>query len=243
MKLKLICCEVFLREACLILSSSPHTIDPEFTPKGSHDNPAQLRKLLQDKINSIPSSAGYDAVLLGYGICGNATAGLTAGSVPLIIPRAHDCCTILLGSRERFVECFQKNLSAEWSSAGYMERGENYLREAAVGRMLGLDKSYDEYVARYGEENAKYIWETLHPELPDSEWIFIDIPETANLGFRERFQTQAVTAGKGLKVLTGDLRLLKGLLTGAWESREFLRVPPGQTIQPVYDQDQVMTVS
>ena len=134
MKLKLICCEVFLREACLILSNSPHTIDPEFTPKGSHDNPAQLRKLLQDKINSIPSSAGYDAVLLGYGICGNATAGLTAGSVPLIIPRAHDCCTILLGSRERFVECFQKNLSAEWSSAGYMERGENYLREAAVGQ-------------------------------------------------------------------------------------------------------------
>lgn len=242
MKLKLICCEVFLREACLILSNSPHTIDPEFTPISYHDDPARLRKLLQDKISSVSSCAGYDAILLAFGICGNATAGLTAGPAPLIIPRAHDCCTILLGSRERFVECFQNNLSAAWSSVGYMERGGNHRQEAAISRMLGLDKSYDEYVACYGEENARYIWKILHPELPEEEWIFIDIPETAPPGFKERFQTRAVNEGKNLKVLTGDLRLLKALLTGAWEPREFLRVPPGRTIQPLYDQDQVMTI-
>lgn len=243
MKLKLICCEVFLREVSLILACSPHTIDPEFTPLGSHVNPLHLHNLLQEKINSVSPTTGYDAILLGYGICGNATAGLTAGAVPLVIPRAHDCCTILLGSRERFVECFQNNLSAEWSSTGYMERGENHLREAAVGRMLGLDKSYDEYVTRYGEENARYIWEAIHPRLPEREWIFIEIPEMANLGFREQFQRKAAAAGKSLKVLTGDLRLLRKLLTGAWEPRDFLLVSPGQTIQPVYDQDRVMEAS
>jgi hypothetical protein len=30
-------------------------------------------------------------VVLAYGLCGGATAGLRAGSIPLVVPRAHDC--------------------------------------------------------------------------------------------------------------------------------------------------------
>ncbi|MCS7049718.1 MAG: DUF1638 domain-containing protein, partial [Verrucomicrobiae bacterium] len=108
MRLKLISCNVFQREVCLCLSTTPHVVDVEFTELGEHANSAGLRRFLQSKIDATEASGKpYDAVLLLYGLCGNATAGLRARSRPLVLPRAHDCCTILLGSKERFAEYFK----------------------------------------------------------------------------------------------------------------------------------------
>jgi hypothetical protein len=44
MKYKLICCEVFMRIACMEIAHSPNTIDPEFTNLGAHENPDRLRE-------------------------------------------------------------------------------------------------------------------------------------------------------------------------------------------------------
>ena len=41
-------------------------------------------------------------MVLAYGLCGGVTAGLHAGSITLVIPRAHDFITIFLGSRDRY---------------------------------------------------------------------------------------------------------------------------------------------
>jgi len=97
-----------------------NTIDPMFTPKGTHEKPDNLRELIQNGIEEADKAGCYDAVLLGYGLCGNATNGITAGSIPLVIPRAHDCCTLFLGSKGKFIEYFGENPSLEWSSSGYM---------------------------------------------------------------------------------------------------------------------------
>jgi len=243
MKYKLICCEVFLREACLAIVGTPNVVDPEFTPKGAHESSNELRKIIQEKIDTVEKNGGYDAILLGFGLCGNSTAGITARSIPLVIPRAHDCCTIFLGSRHKFMEHFKDNLSAEWSSAGYMERGEkdSYLRESDTGKLLGLDKAYEEYVEQYGEENARYIWETLHPKNESNELIYIKIPETEHLGYLQKLETYAKEIGKTVKVLDGDMRLIRDLVNGDWNQEDFLVVPPGETIKPVYDYDTIIT--
>ncbi len=242
MKLKFICCEVFFREACLAMAASPHVIDPEFTPKGAHDSPDKLREQLQSIIDRTSEDGTYDYILLGFGLCGNATLGLTARSIPLVIPRAHDCCTILLGSRRKFMEHFGDNLSAEWSSVGYAERGTNYLREADSGRLLGLDKSYRELVEQYGEENARYIWDTLYPATENNDLIFIEIPETAHLNFRQKFEEIASQQGQKLKVIQGDMRLVRALVNGDWNDEEFLVVPPGKSIRAVYDHEKIVTI-
>ncbi|NLC67792.1 MAG: DUF1638 domain-containing protein, partial [Clostridiaceae bacterium] len=174
MRFKLICCEVFMRMACLAIAKSPNIIDPEFTELGAHEAPGKLREDIQKRINEADKPGIYDAILLGYGLCGNGTAGLKAQNTPLVIPRAHDCCTIFLGSKEKFLEYFKDNLSAQWSSLGYMERGRDYLRNTETGKLLGLDKDYDQLIEKYGEENAKYIWDTLHPESHDNELIYIE---------------------------------------------------------------------
>lgn len=240
MKLKLISCEVFTRLACLAVADTPHTIDLEFTKLGAHESPETLRATIQEKIDAAEGQ-GYDAIILGYGLCGNGTVGLTARSIPLVIPRAHDCCTLFMGSREKFLEHFKDNFSSEWGAAGYMERETNYLRATETGKLLGLDQEYNELVEKYGEENAQFVWETLHPGLHCEEATYIEVPETAHLGYLDRFNAFAKEQGKNFRILQGDMRLIRALLAGEWNEEEFLTVSPGKEIKAVYDHDRIIT--
>jgi len=84
---KLLACETFTREICACMAGMPHVIDLEFTAIGSHDQPDALRKSLQKKIDSAEQSGrGIRRILLCYGLCGNATAGLAARSTQLVVP-------------------------------------------------------------------------------------------------------------------------------------------------------------
>jgi hypothetical protein len=231
-----------MRPACLAIANSDHIIDPEFTRLGMHEAPDYLRKELQDRIDNLDPDKGYDAVLLGYGLCGNSTLGLRAGSVPLVIPRAHDCCTVFMGSKAAFLENFGDNLSSQWSSAGYMERDNGYLRNTDTGVFLGLNKDYGELVEKYGEENAAFIWETLHPAHEQSEMLYIQIPEIARLGHLDKFKAFAQEQGRSIRVLEGNMRLLNALMSATWNEDEFLIVPPGGKISAVYDHDRVMEI-
>jgi hypothetical protein len=237
-KYKLISCNVFLRELSAAISSSPNVIDPEFLELGLHETPGTLGPRLQERIDA--AGGEYDAVLLCYGLCGNGTVGIRARDLPLVLPRAHDCCTILLGSRTAFLERFGSNLSASWSSAGYIERGSTYFRASELGRAIGHGLEYEELVAQYGEDNARYVWDTLHPELAEKELRFIEMPETEGLGYAELMRAKSVEEGKQLLLLRGDSRLLRALLAGDWSEEEFLVIPPGKRLVGVYDQDRVI---
>ncbi len=239
MKLKLICCEVFMRPARLAAARSAHEVDLEFTGLNSHVSPDLLRTFIQEKIDA--AGSGYDAVLLGFGLCGNGAAGLRAGAVPLVIPRAHDCCTIFLGSRGRFLEFFGGSLSAEWSTDGYMERGgEDFLRKAGTDEALGIDGGYGGLAEKYGEENARFIWETLHSGISTGELTYITLPGVSKPENLEAFKAYAREKGRKLRVVEGGLSLLEDLAGGRWDDADFLTVPPGGSIWAVYDHEIVM---
>ena len=174
---KLICCDVLFRMACRAAALSRNVIDMEFTKLQSHNEPDALRKEIQGLIDKADADGLYEAVLFGYGLCGNSTAGLKARGIPLVVPRAHDCCTLFLGSRERFSECFGERLSSQWSSHGYLERSKTHAGGADYGKSTGFGREYADLVGQYGEENAEYIWETLHPahNIGKDERIYIDV--------------------------------------------------------------------
>ena len=249
MVLKLIACEVFFREACLCAATSPHRVDVEFTEKNAHEKSDVLRSTIQSKIDAAEAGPqAYDALLLGFGLCGNGVLGVGAKKTRLVLPRAHDCCTIFLGSRLAFKEHFADNPSLPFSSVGYMERGTSWIHDASTIHVPGLDKRYEEYAALYGEENAKYIMETVTASVEnavtdrkDNRVVFIDVPELSSLGYAERARTQAEAAGKQFVKLPGDMRLVRKLLHGEWDPDEFLTVEPGQRIAGVYDWDQVVS--
>jgi len=224
-----------MREISLMISQSPNTIFPVFTVLGAHERSAALHEQIQAVIDGA-EDRGFDYVLLGYGLCGNALNDIRSRSLPIIAIRAHDCCTVFLGSRQRFKEVFGSELSSTWSSAGYLERGNDYIHRTDTGKLLGLDRGYDDFVKEYGEENAQYIWETLHPEEKNKALVFIDTEETAALGYRESCQKKAIEEGKSFSYIKGDTRLLKTLIDGHWTDDEFLRIDPGHRINALYDE-------
>ncbi len=242
--LRLIACNVFQREACWCIARSPQVIDPVFLEVGQHVNADKLRAAIQEEIDRTEESAKpYEAVVLLYGLCGNAGVGLKARSRPLVLPRAHDCCTVLLGSRARFREHFGETPSREFSSVGYMERGDYFLRVEDGETKLHYGDSYAEMVREFGPEDAKYIWETMHPEPLRGEpyaAAFIDLPETAHLGYVDKFAQRAAAADLAWERLEGSMELIRRLLDGEWNEEEFLIVPPGGTTLGVYDWTEVL---
>jgi hypothetical protein len=247
MVLRLIACEVFYREVCLCVAASPHRVDIEFTEKNAHDKSDVLRQQVQSRIDAAEAGViPYDAILLGLGLCGNGVLGVRARKTPLVLPRAHDCCTIFLGSRMAFKEHFSDNPSRPFSSVGYMERGTSWIHDASTVSIPGLTKSYDDYVAEYGEENAKFIMETLTAsnetalsDTLDNRVVFVEVPELAHLGFAEKARGEAEKAGKRFVLLPGSMRLIRGLVNGDWSDEEYLVVPPGSRIGGVYDWDRI----
>ena len=163
--------------------------------------------------------------------------------MPMIIPRAHDCCTILMGGKENFINAFGDILSARWSSAGYFERchglNNNYIGTEQLASYK-TSAEYMKYVQQYGEENADYIWETMHPEIETDEAVYIKINGFEYSNAFENYQAEIEKTEKKLKVVNGDISVLKALIDGKWDDEKFLVVPPGKKIVGVYDMQYVV---
>lgn len=236
MKFKLISCEVLEREVLHCIDSLDKEIQVEYTEKAAHEKP----ELLSSKIQGIiDGSVGFDAILLGYGLCGNAINGLYATHSKLVVPRAHDCCTLFLGSKNRFNELFEGRESMPWGSVGYCEKDGGYLRTSDTGSVIGYNRTYEEYVEEYGEENAEYIWNTIHPKSDSKDVLFIKIPETHVQSVFDDFKKEMTADGKIITIENGKLTLIQKLLKGDWDE-DFLVVEPGNSISALYDKDKII---
>jgi len=229
-RLRLIACEIAFREICLLAARSRNIIDPEFLPKGLHDiETEQMRRRIQERIDAVDASL-YEAVLLGYGRCNDGVVGLVARHLPLVVPRAHDCITFFLGGKEAYRRYFEQHPGTYFRTSGWIER--DFVREPqTIMRKLGLDKSFDEYVAKYGPEDAKFIWDSIHGWQDRYEQlVFVDTGTATELGYDEQVRREAEQAGWRYSKLPGDLTVLRQLLDGEWDERAFVVVPVGHKI-------------
>lgn len=235
MKFKVISCKMFQHEIEVAAKQSPHDLDIEYIELGEHAHPNDLRAKLQGKIDA---ATDVDAVLLCYGLCGRATDGLSARDKPIILPRSHDCGGILLGSRKRFEEVFREMPSTPFSSVGIVENGDYFFD----GGNLILGDGWDALVAQYGEEDAQYIYDMMHPKLDGKlqPIYFIATSEIDSAKAKEICREKAEAEGREFRELAGDLRLVRMLLAGEHPATEFLIVNPGETIRQTGDWDQII---
>ncbi|MBI3664659.1 MAG: DUF1638 domain-containing protein [Acidobacteria bacterium] len=240
MRLKLIGCEILFRELCAAIARSGNRVDVEFLPKGLHDvGKEEMRQSLQEAVDRVDASQ-YEVILLGYALCGNGMAGLTARSIPLVIPRAHDCIALLMGSHERYQEYFENHPGVYFRSIGWVERGQNLeqLSLETTRKTSGVGGSLEELIARYGEENGRYLYEEFTRYTRSYRQLtFIETGLEPDKSFERQAREEAARRGWRFEKIRGDLGLFERLLAGRWNEQEFLVVPPGWRVAARYDED------
>ncbi len=238
MKMKLLACDVLSRELCRLAADSPSVVDVHFLPSTLHAVPEQLRMEVQAAVDT-SEGQGYKAIVLGYGLCSRGTAQVSARSVPLIIPRAHDCITLFLGSRSRYDAEFSGNPGTYYFTSGWCERKDGTADQGVVRDRKAevYEQHFREYAEKYGEDNARYLIEQ------ETQWLanytratFIDTGVGDAPKYREFTRNLACQRGWQYAEIAGDLGLLARLLAGDWRPNEVLRVEPGQTITESFDE-------
>ena len=244
MRYAFIGCEVLFREFCVAAARASAQVDVVMMPQGLHNVPADLRTRVQQEIDrldadgpqfvpygdgTVVSPPKYDAILLGYALCSNGVVGLSSQRTPLVIPRGHDCITLLLGSKERYQEYFETHRGIYWYSAGWIERTLQPGRER-------WELIRNRYVAQYGEDNADYLMEMEQGWFKEYHWATY-INWNLATAERDRAFTRdcATFLAWEYDELDGDPRLMEDLMDGRWDAERFLVVPPGACIEPSHD--------
>ena len=233
---KLVACAVLNRECYHNAAIAKNIVDIHIIEQGLHDVGEQrMSQRLQQEIDNIDQE-NYDAILLGYGICNNGILGLKA-SIPLVVSRAHDCITLLMGSKEQYQKHFDDNPGTFYQSVGWTEQAKSSLSNPqSTTTRMGMLSTYQEYVDKYGEENAEYLMEMLGDHLRNYRQLtYIDTGVGDFTQYKKQSEEEAQERQWKYEEYSGNTELLLRMMNGEWDSDDFLVVPPGQTIKADYN--------
>lgn len=234
MRLKVIFCQALTYEMNAVISRSAHIVDAEALTMGLHDLGAGMRAHLQHSIDAA-DSLGYDAIVLGYALCGRGTENIRAGQSRLVMPRAHDCIALLMGDRHLYADYFAQHPGTYYRSPGWIEfQSPDKLLEpgwAMTSHTLGERRSREELVAQYGEENGNFLFEQFTAYRRHYTGLtYISTGVASDGACREQARAEAAREGWKFEEVKGSLSLLERLVNGPWDERDFLIVPPGAQV-------------
>jgi len=178
---------------------------------------------VQQAVDATDERGEYDAILLGYARCSDGTVGLEARSIPVVIPRAHDCITLFFGSRIAHLRQFEVCTGTYYMTTGWSERdtdgecGASRPAWQTAGEMpkLGPGDSYEQLVGKYGREQAEYISQTLGDRRRNySKLLYLRMGICEEAPFIDRARKLAADRGWQFELREGDWTLLRKLFRG-----------------------------
>ncbi|MDD5349329.1 MAG: DUF1638 domain-containing protein [Chthoniobacteraceae bacterium] len=229
MNVGVIACDVLSDEVRHFCRGLPQVAEIKSLEQGLHNTPDILRERLQEAVTQMEANAAIAAIVLVYGLCSRGIEGVCAHRARMVVTRAHDCITLLLGSKERYAEYLQSHPGTYWYSAGWNRC------HVPPGKER-FDNLRQGYVEKYGEENADYLMEM------EQDWMraynmatFVDLGVAATPADRLFTKQCADWLGWSFDEQQGDPRLLKDLLSGPWDPERYLVLQPGESVRFTVD--------
>lgn len=207
---RVIACETVIEE---MLPFLPADVPHEVLDFGLHIYPAELKKVLQEKIDEASPKA--EVLLLGYGLCSMAVVGLTARSATLVIPRTDDCIAIFLGSCSAYKDQVKKEPGTYYLTKGWIEAGDTPFEEHKL------------LIEKYGEEKAERMTRLMLKNYKRLAFINTGMYEIER--YRDYARKTAKKFGLRFEEIDGSPDLVKKVVFGPWDG-EFVVVPPGETV-------------
>lgn len=208
----IITCQTIKREVNLAISQTGVDYPVLFVDSGLHNYPDKLHKAIQDQIDKIDN---VDTILMAFGYCGNGLLGIKSLTARLVIPRADDCITLMLGSHETRKK-IQKEAGTYFLTKGWLDYERNIITE------------YNGCVARYGQERALRVMKTMlchYRRLMVIDTKAYELDEVLNTT-----KSFAETIGMRHEQYVGSMRFIQKLMTGPWNTEEFIILEPGQEL-------------
>lgn len=225
---KIIACNIFKREIENILDRE-EIKEVIILEQGLHNTPNKMKEVIQEKIDEIESEdyveEKYKGIILTYGLCGNGTLGLKTKKLKLIIPKAHDCMTLFLGSKEKYQEAIKQNKAIYWYNHAWID-------QVPMPNKENLEILREEYIEKYGEDNGEYLYEMeLDTYKKYAYGFFIKSPINNDIRY-ENFLIQACKDfGWQYTILEGDLGLLNRILKGEFLEEEVFVFQAGEEVK------------
>ena len=228
-RLHVIACPSLQPELEMLAAESGNDLTFRHLDMALHQRSAvALHDALQAAIDEITT---VDAVAIAYGLCNRGVVGLKARALPLVIPRAHDCIGMLLGSTKRYRDQLAAQPGTYFQSAGWLEHAQSDVRQPDFTFGPNTNATRERLVERYGEDNADYLlaeFESFTKHYERLAYIATPVPGAVHW----QNEAEALAAGHAWRFerLEGDTGWLRRLLDGAWNDEEFLIVRPGERV-------------
>jgi hypothetical protein len=234
--LAVIACRVLETEIAELTQGATHIVRRELFEIGLHDQPTSLNAKLTAAIGRAEDDSAVSQVVLVYGLCGLALVDLAPRRCPLIVPRAHDCVTLFLGSKERYADHMREDPGTYWYSPGWN-------REKRVPGPEREAKLRAEYTAKFGAEDAEALLDMERAAFAQHSSVgYTDLGLPGDDEHRLYAEKCAKSLGWRFQSYKGDATLLRDLLYGPWDSERFLIVNPGERIAHSVDASIVKAV-
>jgi len=235
--LAVVTCAVLEEEIAHFVRSQPHIRHVEVVEQGLHNEPDKLREQLQLAVDRVEANHPVEAIVLGYGLCSRGIEGVHTRRCKLVVARAHDCITLLLGDKERYAQYVAQHPGTYWYSIGWN-------RHALMPGQQRYEKLLNEYREKYGEDNAEFLMES------EQHWFktydratFVDLTVGQTDHDVEYTKECADWLGWRYDYQRGDPDLIRAMLDGRWDEQRFVVLEPGQTVRMTADERVIEAVA
>ena len=207
-------------------------VEYRFLEAGLHNTPDLLREKLQAAIDEVSKTPLYDRIIIGYGICGKGTMGVQSRSIPLAIPRVHDCIALFLGGDAAYKNEFKKYPGTYYLSAGWCEEHTEPISARKQWAWFGDKKlNFDDLVSSHGKAAAHQTFDFLNSWQKNYQRAaFIETNAKTSLKYEAKAKEMALEYNWKYEKITGSHVLIQKLLSAESSSPDILYVLPGHVI-------------